>query len=66
VALGTTPDMQTETLLVDGLTYLVDRESKSATLTGWYGNAPAGDLSVPSQVSDGANVNVYVGVWCIP
>ncbi|MEG0322463.1 MAG: hypothetical protein RR619_00585 [Raoultibacter sp.] len=53
VALGTTPDTQTETLLQDGLSYLVDRESQSATLTGWYGNAPAGDLSVPSQVSDG-------------
>ncbi|MEG0376394.1 MAG: hypothetical protein RR672_12245 [Raoultibacter sp.] len=56
VTLGTTPDTQTETLLVDGLTYLVDRESQSATLTGWYGNAPAGDLSVPSQVTDGKTI----------
>ncbi|MEG0758059.1 MAG: hypothetical protein RR505_06585 [Raoultibacter sp.] len=56
VPLGTTPDNQTETLLHDGLTYLVDRESESATLTGWYGNAPTGDLSVPSEIADGKNV----------
>ncbi|MEG0376384.1 MAG: hypothetical protein RR672_12195, partial [Raoultibacter sp.] len=55
VALGTTPDTQTETLLVDGLTYLVDRESQSATLTGWYGNAPTGALSIPSEITDGKN-----------
>ncbi|MEG0758344.1 MAG: hypothetical protein RR505_08035, partial [Raoultibacter sp.] len=35
VTLSTTPDTQTETLLVDGLTYLVDHTSLSATLTGW-------------------------------
>ncbi|MEG0324812.1 MAG: hypothetical protein RR619_12505, partial [Raoultibacter sp.] len=34
VTLSTTPDTQTEALLVDGLTYLVDHTSLSATLTG--------------------------------
>ncbi|MEG0758174.1 MAG: hypothetical protein RR505_07175, partial [Raoultibacter sp.] len=42
VTLVANPDTQTETMLVDGLTYLVDRELQSAPLTGWYGNAPAG------------------------
>ncbi|MEG0376723.1 MAG: hypothetical protein RR672_13905 [Raoultibacter sp.] len=55
VTLGTTPDTRTETLLVDGLTYLVDYSSLSATLTGWYGNVPTGDLSIPSEITDGKN-----------
>lgn len=64
VTLGTSSD-QTETLLVDGLTYLVDHKTESATLTGWYGNAPAGDISVPSQVSDGKVVfRVQIGGGC--
>lgn len=53
VVVGVSTDTQAETLLVDGLTYLVDHASESATLTGWYGSAPTGDLSVPAQVSDG-------------
>lgn len=53
VAVGTSSSIQAETLLVDGLTYLIDPESKTATLTGWYGEAPKGDLSIPSQVTDG-------------
>lgn len=53
VAVGAPSSTQAETLLVDGLTYLIDPEAKTATLTGWYGNAPTGDLSIPSQVTDG-------------
>ncbi|MEG0375980.1 MAG: hypothetical protein RR672_10125 [Raoultibacter sp.] len=56
VTLGTTPDTQAEALLQDGLIYLVDHELQTATLTGWYGNAPTGDLSVPSQVTDGKTI----------
>ncbi|MEG0759125.1 MAG: hypothetical protein RR505_12010 [Raoultibacter sp.] len=55
VVLGATSDTQTETLLVDGLTYLVNYASESATLTGWYGNAPTGNLSIPSEIADGKN-----------
>ncbi|MEG0374383.1 MAG: hypothetical protein RR547_12380 [Raoultibacter sp.] len=55
VTLVTTSDTQTETLLVDGLIYLVDHTSQSATLTGWYSKAPTGDLSIPSEITDGKN-----------
>lgn len=45
----------TETLLLDGLTFELDNTAKTATLTGWYSEAPKGDLSIPSQVNHGTN-----------
>lgn len=53
VDIKTTDDTTSETLLLDGLTYALNQETKTATLTGWYGSAPKGNLSLPSTVSDG-------------
>jgi len=52
VVLGTDT---TETILTDGLTFEVNREAGTAALVGWYGNSPAGDLSIPTQVCDGVD-----------
>lgn len=46
----------TETLLTDGLTYELNREDNTATLIGWYGDAPKGDIFIPSQVLDSENI----------
>ncbi|MEG0323653.1 MAG: hypothetical protein RR547_01055 [Raoultibacter sp.] len=41
-----------KTVLVDGLEYRVNTETATASLVGWYGEAPSGDLVIPSQVFD--------------
>ncbi|MEG0323080.1 MAG: hypothetical protein RR619_03715 [Raoultibacter sp.] len=52
VSLGT-PDATSDTLLTDGLTYQLNHTTTTATLTGYYGKAPEGDLVIPSTVTDG-------------
>lgn len=52
VAVGT-PDATSNTLLVDGLTYQLNHTTNEATLTGYYGNTPEGDIIIPSTVTDG-------------
>ncbi|MEG0759502.1 MAG: leucine-rich repeat protein, partial [Raoultibacter sp.] len=51
----TPSDAIAETLLLDGLTFELNNDAKTATLTGWYGDAPKGDLSIPSQVKHGSS-----------
>lgn len=41
------------TLLLDGLIYDLNTQNYTAVLTGWYGEAPKDDLSIPTTVSDG-------------
>ncbi|MFW4356391.1 hypothetical protein [Gordonibacter sp. KGMB07426] len=43
------------TIVVDGLTYEVNPDGASVALVGWHGTAPTGDLSIPSQVTSGAD-----------
>lgn len=50
VALAKPEGAQRETVLTDGLIYDLDKSDLTATLTGWYGTAPKGDLSLPSEV----------------
>lgn len=54
IALATPDTMQLETVLTDGLIYSLNNENLTASLTGWYGKAPAGDLVLsPEVVSSG-------------
>lgn len=54
VVIGT--DTASVTVLVSGLTYEVNQANATATLTGWYGKAPAGDLTIPAQVKNESSV----------
>ncbi|MEG0375621.1 MAG: hypothetical protein RR505_01820 [Raoultibacter sp.] len=51
-----------QTLLFDGLTYQLDHVKQTATLVGWHGEAPKGELAIPSQVNDGSIIYTVAAV----
>ncbi|MEG0759745.1 MAG: hypothetical protein RR505_15140, partial [Raoultibacter sp.] len=54
IALITPDSPQIETVLADGLMYTLNNKDLTATLTGWYGAAPAGDIVLsPKIVNNG-------------